>query len=382
MASVRIQGAQFSQLHKHPLLPRCPDYFILNLNRHLQHQHLRHSSSGKSHKRPSSSAKPSGKRIPSTSSTSTSSPDAINPPPSTRPATLDIPSPVSSDAATADKLKRYVALGRAYLSFYKTGLKNVYHNYLASLPIRQGLGIQGYLPRAPPIAAFIKNDEKNKDSTKYRVKSTGLETKTDRSTFQLLHRAAYDVRRMIPFAMILVFCGELTPLAVLILGNSVTPYTCRVPRQTEKYRSKRMNAKRAAFSAHSAAERGSVSLPEAGSDEEMDVLVRFADLDRMRKLSDAEVLRACAVFGLARTHMRPEALVGQFYRRRLRDFGQYLSLDDVLISKSGGVKAMEAVEVRIAVEERGGYGVAAGKEGWEGERMERRWLEKWLERSN
>lgn len=42
---------------------------------------------------------------------------------------------------------------------------------------------------------------------------------------------------------------------------------------------------------------------------------------------------------------------------------------------------MEAAEVSIAVEERGGVGVADGKEYWEAEREERRWLERWLGRA-
>jgi hypothetical protein len=60
---------------------------------------------------------------------------------------------------------------------------------------------------------------------------------------------------------------------------------------------------------------------------------------------------------------------------------EYLALDDELMRKCGGAKALEAIEVRVAVEERAGFGVAMGEEGWQAEIVQRRWLEKWLERT-
>ncbi|KAL3458521.1 hypothetical protein BJX64DRAFT_223518 [Aspergillus heterothallicus] len=392
MASLRTQRARLSHLQT-----QTTPYLVFPLTSRLlqpQHQHLRYGSHGhghghgKSHARPSSSAQPTEKRtVPSTTSTS-SIPltDDINPPPSTRPADLDLPDSLPPTAPATDKVKRYFSIGRAYLSFYKTGLKNVYHNYRASLPIRRSLGIPANLPTAPAAAAFygmINNNNNNKPK-KAKEGETGKNAlarlKTSRSTFQLLHRAAYDVRRMIPFTLILIICGELTPLLVLAFGNAVTPYTCRVPRQIEKYRAQRLSRKTAALSARAAEVEGSVTAPQAGSEEEMQVISKFVDAEWVEKASDVEILRACAVLGLAKTHQRPGFLVGMVYRRRLRKFVEYLGLDDELMRNCGGVKALEAVEVRVAVEERAGYGVADGEEGWQAERVQRRWLEKWLKR--
>ncbi|KAL2836784.1 hypothetical protein BJY01DRAFT_52416 [Aspergillus pseudoustus] len=384
MASLRAQRARLSHFPTQtPYLPiSLPLTSRLQL---LQPQlNLRYSSHSpghghsKSHTRPSSSAQPTEKRtVPSTTSTS-SIPlsDDINPPPSTRPADLALPDSLPDTAPAADKVKRYFSIGRAYLSFYKTGLKNVYHNYRASLPIRRSLGIPANLPTAPPLQAFYAQTKSKKKNADTQI----LETKTSRSTFQLLHRAAHDVRRMIPFSIILIVCGELTPLLVLAFGNAVTPYTCRVPRQIEKERSQRLSRKTAALSAHAAAVDGSITAPRAGSDEEMRVISQFVNKDWVERASEAEVLRACAVLGLAKTHERPSFLVGLLYRRRLRGFVKYLALDDELMRKCGGVSALEAVEVRVAVEERAGFGVADGEEGWQAERVQRRWLEKWLER--
>ncbi|BAE63294.1 hypothetical protein F9C07_12096 [Aspergillus flavus] len=337
-----------------------------------------HASSSKTHTRPSSSAQPATSRVPSTSSTATTSPaNDVNPPPSTRPADLNLPDPVSRSAATADKLKRYIAMGRAYLSFYKTGLKNVYHNYRASLPIRRSLGLPAYLPTSPPPAPPSSNSQSNK-STAFRKAIESV--KLSRSSFQLVRRAAYDVRRMIPFTLILIVCGEMTPLAVLALGNAVTPFTCRVPQQLEKDRAQRVARKRAALVAQQAATSGSVTPPAAGSDLELDILVKmYTNLEWIESASAEEILRACAVLNLVKTHTRSSVLLS-LYRARLQRYAEYLSLDDQLIRRCGGVRAMEGAEVRTAVEERGGVGVTEGKGGWDAERDERRWLEKWLER--
>ncbi|KAE8144434.1 hypothetical protein BDV25DRAFT_166862 [Aspergillus avenaceus] len=370
-------------------LARSPSFLSTSLlHSTLQQHHIIYptyrgyasrSSSPKTHSRPPSSAQPITSTVPSTSSIATTSlADDVNPPPSTRPADLNLPDQVSPSAATADKLKRYVTMGRAYLSFYKTGLKNVYHNYRASLPLRRSLGLTAYFPVSPPPAPPPSSVRGPKNGTAFHkaVESVNM----SRSNFQLVRRAAYDVRRMIPFTLILIVCGEMTPLAVLAFGNAVTPYTCRVPRQLEKDRMQRLARKHAALVAHQAATGGSVTPPKTGSDQELDLLAkRYAHLDWVESASTDEILRACAVLNLVKTHVRPAGLAS-LYRARLRRYLEYLSLDDRLLRQGGGVAALEAAEVRIAVEERGGVGVAEGKEGWDAERDRRRWLEKWLER--
>lgn len=201
-----------------------------------------------------------------------------------------------------------------------------------------------------------------------------------RSTFQLLNRAAYDVRRMIPFSLILIVFGEFTPLLVLAFGNAVVPFTCRIPKQLAKYRMTRTGRKRAALSAHSIAVHGSVTPPGPGTPEEMELLARFASEEFVRGASNEEVLRACAVFGLVKSHQKSTFLVNGLYRPRLRKFVEYLALDDQLIRDCGGVSAMKRAEVRVAVEERGGFGLLS-MDGPEAERTERRWLQQWLSRS-
>ncbi|OJJ43371.1 hypothetical protein ASPZODRAFT_29571, partial [Penicilliopsis zonata CBS 506.65] len=299
----------------------------------------------------------------SSSSSSSFSVSNVNPPSSTLPAELALPEPVASSAPPADKLKRYVALGRAYYTFYKTGLKNVYQNYRASLPQRRSLGLPVFPPTSPH--------------------SSPESVKISRADFQLVRRAAHDMRRMIPFTLVLIVCGEFTPLIVLALGDAITPFTCRIPRQVAKTTRQRGERKRAALADHQARTAGSVTPPGPGSEQELDLLARrFVDEAWIAAASGPEVLCAASVFGLVGSHRSSSFSPSQlFVRHRLRRYAQYLALDDRLIRQAGGVEGMTAQEVRIAVEERGGVGVAAEAEGALAEREERRWLERWLKKS-
>ncbi|RAL06887.1 uncharacterized protein BO97DRAFT_409370 [Aspergillus homomorphus CBS 101889] len=388
------------------LLLRSPPTSLtsLNLLRHHHHHHQQKqlnkhhfsttSTALKTHtRRPSPQSANSPPPSLSSTATTTTFPTDINPPPSTRPADLSLPSALAPSASPADKLKRYIAIGRAYASFYKTGLKNVYHNYRAALPLRRALGLPAYLPTSPSAAVIRPRmvtgnssaNNKTAAATTTMKSATAIsdssnkaaEAVISRSTFHLLHRSAYDIRRMIPFTLILIVCGEMTPLAVLALGNAVTPRTCRVPKQLEKERGKRVQRKKMALLAP-----GSVTPPEVGSDAEMSAMLELVRRSAVDGDKDA-VGRACALFGLAKSHQHPAWAVQLVYRARLQRYLDYLELDDEMIRRGGGVQAMEAAEVRCAVEERGGVGVGSpdlGKDGWQVEREERRWLEKWLQR--
>ncbi|RJE26678.1 hypothetical protein PHISCL_01002 [Aspergillus sclerotialis] len=328
------------------------------------------SSSTKTHKRPPSSAQPTSSTIPSASSISTNN---VNPPASTRPIEITLPNNADFSADIGGKFKYYFTIGKEYLRFYKTGLKNVYLNYRASLPLRRSLNLPSYIPISPPPGPSSQNAS--------AFRATVKSTKLSRSSFQLVRRAAYDMRRLIPFGLTFIICGELTPFIVLALGNAITPYTCRIPRQIEKARAKRMDVKRAALVAHQVATTGSLTPFAAGSDQELDLLAScYADLDWAKSASVEEILHACAVLGLTKSYNRHPLLASVIYRPRLQRYAEYLSVDDQLIRDGGGVKTMEASEVRIAVEERGGVDIRDGNVGWKAEREERRWLEQWLQR--
>ncbi|EEH49888.2 uncharacterized protein PADG_05967 [Paracoccidioides brasiliensis Pb18] len=311
----------------------------------------------------------------------------LNPPTTTLPAPISLP---SKDPTTA-KLKYYYTLGKAYLTFYKTGLKNVYHNYRASLPLRRRLGLNSLLPTSPPPPVYSVKHVNNAPILKQYA------GKVSRSEFQLIRRAAYDVRRILPFSVILLLCGEMTPFVVLALGNMVTPFTCRVPRQVEKERVRACQRKEAAVMAAEVDSAGYGSSRKASALANLDVLLNATSIphtvdvnELINRASTTGVLRACAVFRLSRGHELPAVsflpgflkaeIVNQIYRPRLRRWMSYLEVDDWLITQNGGVEGMSPDEVRIAVEERGGVDVSVGLVGEEeAERVERRWLENWVE---
>ncbi|KAJ5510849.1 hypothetical protein N7453_002952 [Penicillium expansum] len=313
---------------------------------------------------------------PTTTIVSVPSKSEINAPISTHPAPLTTPSPLSPSAGVADKLKRYVEFGRAYVTFYKTGLKNVYHNYRASLPLRRKLGLPAYIPISPPRTSTHNNNNRS-------APSITKESKLGRAQFQLVRRSARDVRRMIPFTLILIVCGEFTPLIVPIFGSAITPATCRVPSQVEKERVAATARKLAALDVFVTENKDrSVHVLKAGGAEQLGLLAGcFADSVWVAGASSADVLRACAIFGLVKRHDKTagESLAGLIYRPRLARYAEYLAIDDGMIRVGGGVRAMNATELRIAVEERGGVDVSSGTQDRKRvEELERRWLEQWL----
>lgn len=193
---------------------------------------------------------------------------------------------------------------------------------------------------------------------------------------------------MIPFALVLIVCGEFTPLVVPLFGSAVTPATCRVPSQIAKERDAASRRKHAALLAHAwtkpnmdagvTAVQGSV---QVGSKEEIALLGEFASPLWAAKADPQAVLRACAVFGLVKRHDRlaGSALVGSIYRPRLKRYAEYLAIDDGMIRAGGGVAALSPAEVRIALDERGAGDVAGLWNGKKALTVGREWLKKWLE---
>ncbi|KAJ5766420.1 uncharacterized protein N7511_004036 [Penicillium nucicola] len=328
------------------------------------------SASRQQSRRPSPS--PSSSSVPSTNIVTTPLKNEVNAPSSTFPADIVTPVPISPSAGLPDKLKRFVEIGRTYLTFYKTGLKNVYRNYRASIPLRKELGLPVYLPVSPPRTV-----------SRADAPSVQKESLLGRAQFQLVCRSARDVRRMIPFTMILIVCGEFTPLIIPIFGSAITPATCRVPSQVEKERVSAAKRKIAALDAHvTTSKDSSLILLQSNSEGQLHLLAKqFADPAWVASADPASVMRAAAVFGLVKRHDRTAGtlLAGMIYRPRLARHVEYLSIDDKMIRVGGGVRALNAAEVRIAVEERGGVDVStSAKDRQQAETVERRWLEQWL----
>lgn len=354
--------ARGSQALRPPFRPHlsCTKPLHLRLVAYHHHHHQPFSTSTK----PQAPKQPPSNQPPTQTTVTTPAAHEINAPTSTLPADLNLPDPLPTA-----KLKRLIALGRAYLAFYKTGLRNVFRNYRASLPLRKTLGLPAYIPISPPRRA---------SSPTTTAAQPGLTM--GRGQFQLVRRSARDVRRMIPFTLILIICGEFTPLVVPLVGSAITPATCRVPGQIVKERDAASKRKYEALLAHARAARRP-SAVQVGSPEELALLAEMADPGWAVGASAEAVLRACAVFGLVKRHDRVggSALTGLVYRPRLRRYVEYLAIDDGMIRAGGGVPALSPAEVRVALDERGAGDVAALRAGKKAEMVEREWLKRWLD---
>jgi len=218
--------------------------------------------------------------------------DAANPPASSRPPPLDLP---TRDPETS-YVKHLFHTGKAFLTFYKTGLRQLYTNTRIIYPSSSG-------PPAPPPLPGT------------------------RAAHIFRHRWEQDIRRLPLFLALLVVCGEFTPLAVVFFPNRV-PLTCRIPSQVNQLRRK-------------AEER------------------RTLAIERYHHAGDNAQPGGYAAQALGITGPRMASYLGGltlhefWYGRRLWKRMNFLAKDDELLIEAGGVQALENDEVLLACEDRG-----------------------------
>ncbi|KAI9878675.1 MAG: hypothetical protein M1830_010823 [Pleopsidium flavum] len=254
----------------------------------------------------------------STSATGINHNKKINGPITTLPAPLVLPVRGPDQSTTS----YYFHFGRAYLAFYKTGLKNIWHNYVASRNILRTL-------IEPKIGGRLISTKPG--GTLHRAVRSGLLTRSD---FQLLIRTWHDLKRIPSFALVFIVCGEFTPLVVPFLGR-VVPRTCQIPKQVRTVREKMEGRRKASF-------RELVVAPPTE-----DVGVEGLKREQLLHISRSLGLHSSwwpEGFGLP-----PDGLL----KARIRERAEYLDIDDHLIESDGGVGEMEMEELRMALEERG-----------------------------
>jgi hypothetical protein len=236
---------------------------------------------------------------------------SVNGPLSTHPAPLTLPTREPNQSFFP---KHALALGKAYLAFYKTGVKNVYYNMMNSFNI------------------YSRLDKLHKSSVTNAIKANDL----SRCEFQLLERSKFDLKRVPVFALVFLVCGEFTPLVVIALSG-VVPWTCRIPKQVDGDRKKLETRRAISFR--------NLTLPPP-KDEGVD------GLQRMQLLHISWSLGLCSSVWDWLGGQLP-GLPTPLLRRRVRRRVEYLKVDDELIMKEGGVKGMDPEEVKMACVERG-----------------------------
>lgn len=230
------------------------------------------------------------------STTPASPPDAANPPATTRPPSLVLP-PSEPGIPSFSNL---FARGKAYLRFYKTGLRNIYHNTRMVWSLDSNGG-----PRGPDPGT--------------------------RAALLLHRRWRHDIRRIPIFALVLLICGEFTPLVVLGIPR-LAPYTCRIPRQVDKLQ-RRSEIRRRRLALESTwGETARVGSPAAV----------------------ARIARSLGLISAAWDLLAlPDGALALLARRRVRGHVAFLEEDSVLLERAGGTWVLEDDEVRLACEDRG-----------------------------
>ncbi|EPS35876.1 hypothetical protein H072_10665 [Dactylellina haptotyla CBS 200.50] len=259
---------------------------------------------------------PSQPRCHSSSSSSATPSDSrydtpINAPLSTLPAPLDLPPPREPGQSV---FSYYFKLGKGYLSFYKTGLKNAawVNPRLASPIMAKWREDRGY-------AGIVQNKW------------------ITRADLQLLKRNQHDIRRIPLFAILFTVCGEFTPLVVAVF-SSVVPGTCRIP--TQVIHDRRTRERRIRESFESFLPSSSINRPVEG----------------LERLTWKEKLHCSTVVG-RHSSLWPSRMLnlpfGFVLDKRLRRYEIYLATDDILIAKGGGVLKLSPAELEIACLDRG-----------------------------
>lgn len=231
----------------------------------------------------------------------------INPPATTRPPPLALPNRSSYVDST---LKYYFHIGKAYITFYKDGLKAVLTNRRL---------LKEKLERTP------EDDRPSVFKPHYVPKSFS------RADWVLLWRVRHDMIRLPFFGLMLIVLGEFTVLVVALVG-SVVPYTCRIPRQVYGALESSEQRRKLAF---------------------QDLERHYPDgaLSLTKHHARAHVLRSLNISVKLWDHLGVTSPTGWFLRGKLRM--AFLEGDDKNLVEDGGLVDLQVEELRIACAERG-----------------------------
>ncbi|MDI1485025.1 MAG: hypothetical protein OHK93_000159 [Ramalina farinacea] len=272
------------------------------------------------------------------------SPHPINPPPQPSPHPLNLP----TRSPSTSKPRHLFSLGKAYLAFYKTGLKNLYHN-----------------------TTLIRRSTNSLLTSPTSLTNALAHQKLSRAEYFLITRTKSDCTRIPLFLVVFACCGEFTPLLVPFI-SPVIPRCVWVPVQWEKMRRKGGERRRRL----EAEERGGVERVHDEEEKEKggkgdgvttaapNIHLRIEALDK-----NVEISNDLGMIG-ARINAWPRLLDRVFgwlprsvLLGRVSGTAQALVVDDFAIEREGGVGALVDEEVEMAMDARGQD--VLGKEGKE-----------------
>ncbi|OTB03160.1 hypothetical protein M426DRAFT_12749 [Hypoxylon sp. CI-4A] len=218
----------------------------------------------------------------------------LNPPASTRPPPLDLP----TRDPQASLFRHLFRVGKAYTSFYKAGIGAIFTN-------------QRLLARSTAATPS---------------RSMSASTFPSRSDVLLRARVRHDLARLPVFGLLVLVCGEFTPLIVLVFPR-LTPYTCRIPKQSEALRRTAEARRAASFRA-----------------------LQYHDVYGMRRLANGHI---CRSLGLTSGLWDKIGLDSPFASMLAGRAVARIAADDAMIRDGGGVGVLVDDEVVLACEDRG-----------------------------
>ncbi|KAH7025276.1 uncharacterized protein B0I36DRAFT_249893 [Microdochium trichocladiopsis] len=239
----------------------------------------------------------------------------LNPPDSTRPPALDLPVRKPKQSLAGHLLR----LGKAYGSFYRSGLKAVLINRR--------------------LVSQLKK-KTNSNSGKDTLAST-----ITRADLLLRERTRHDFLRLPLFGLVVLLTGEFSPLVVLLFPK-LTPYTCRIPSHVAKLRRAAHERRLRSYQKISSA---AAAVP-----------------------TDAHLAR---VLGIGFALWDRVGLAVPLASRRVDKLLREIVQDDFRIRSGGGVELLHPDEVALAAERRGQDVRDRSTAGL------RSWLRKWVDDS-
>ncbi|KAI4204736.1 MAG: hypothetical protein LQ346_001560 [Caloplaca aetnensis] len=234
--------------------------------------------------------------------------DTLNPPPTTLPPPLTLPTREPSQSRAVF----YFRTGRAYLTFYKTGIKAIWSNYKL---LRQ---LRSRIPRDRSLEQALRD---------------GV---IRRAVYHFARRTRSDIARIPLFGLMLCIFGEFTPLVVIFLSGAV-PRTCHIPRQIESAREKAEARRRISFREGTVVDGKRMGKVEYSGELPKPILRHVGrTLGLYSNLWDR--------IGVTPTILLP---------RRIRKATERIEADDLAIFREGGMNGLSEEEAKLAAEARG-----------------------------
>lgn len=165
------------------------------------------------------------------------------------------------------------------------------------------------------------------------------------------------MRRLPPFALVLLVCGEFTPLVVIAMPGLV-PYTCRIPRQIEGLQRKAEERRAASFMRLEEIRESRLGQEGRQSGDEQSIGNGAQTTHSKASLTDAEaaahIARSLNLISPLwdRLGLPDTALTLLSTQRKVRRHVDFLREDDALLVQAGGVDALESEEVVLACVDR------------------------------